>query len=721
MRISPCSTSPVRFVFYLPALLLLLSLTIQPAEICAARPQGLLADAAQLPETGDLQAARGKYMAASVSRDRPTRLAGLIGLGRVYRRIPGKRMESFRQLRKAREMEPDNPEILYEIALTGFELKESSGAMIADNALTEIICQDPGYRDAYALWHGKIRGRSLENMEKVAECLPAHIARNPELSHLWLDIAYDWFELFKTENCLAALDSLLESAPRYKPQERLLLRARCLLALGDAPGFEYYYRQALRAAEREGDFSRLIAEAGLIFTPAEAGSLQRLKSKGQVATFFRVFWRNKDPDPVTFHNERLVEHYERLREAERNYRVLTPDGLVGSSDNYLRLMSRTTEFAADIGTAEYEYDPAKVFSGRAPDFNLDHRGLLFVRHGPPDVIEDIYIKDSRDGFVENLGKGGGGLDITNSYVWRYGRSIMIFKSGMGTGGYLYYLSVRPETADIERAMNTQTFKDPLPIKPQDYYSAAFHRADGRLDLEFYQSVPVSVSKVAEPPEARMALYDRSLNELARDSSISVAAGSPDGDVWLAVTSVPVKPDLCSFALSLALPEVRSAVKSNIRLEPIDSRELSLSGIVMGVRAEEGQGLYRRGQGELLPRPSLEFTLDELIDTFMEVYNLRLGRDDRREYVVSATIKLIEQDRNQVGKLLEKSRLLGQERGSELTMKFERFPPTEDSVVTERFSINASELIPGVYRLKIEIRDKSSGSRASAERDFKLVE
>ena len=716
MQHSPCSNRFIPFVSYYLALLFFTSLSISAGQVDTDLPA-----ADQLLEAGELSAARQKYQAATVSSDRNTRLAGLIGLGRVFRQIPGRRMQSLNQLRQAQKMEPGNPDILYEIALTGLELDQNSGISIADDALTEIICQDPDYRDAYALWHDRIKGRSMGNMERVAECLPPHFGRKPALEPLWLDIAYDWFSIFRTDQCLAALDSLLSVAPEFMPQERLLLRARCLLAMDDERAFEDYYNLALSAAENQADFGRLITEAELIFTPKEDSLLGSLKTAEQVSAFFRMFWRNKDPDPTTPVNERLIEHYHRLRYAELHYRMLVPDGYINNSENYLRMMSRTTEFPNKIEDAVYEYDPARVFGRYGARMQLDHRGLLYVRHGAPDGMERIYIKDRRDGFVENLGKGGKYLDIPNSDLWRYGNHTMIFKSGLGTGGYVYFPSKLSTTADIERAMQTQTYNDPLPEVPPDYYSATFMNGDGDMELEFYQSVPVRESKVTEPPEARMVLYDTSLNELARDSRTTVSTVSLEDSIWLAVTSVPVEDLNYAFALSMDLPEVRTAVKKTSRLESIDKTNLATSDILLGVGATGEPGAYRRGGVELMPRPSLEFSIDEMMEALMEIYRLSPGSDGSLRYQVRATIKLIEQDRSKIGKLLEKFRLMGQERGVELTMQFERAPKKVGPVVVESFSIDTRELIPGEYKLVVVIEDGNGGALAGAQRNFRLVD
>jgi hypothetical protein len=66
-------------------------------------------------------------------------------------------------------------------------------------------------------------------------------------------------------------------------------------------------------------------------------------------------------------------------------------------------------------------------------------------------------------------------------------------------------------------------------------------------------------------------------------------------------------------------------------------------------------------------------------------------------------------------------LLGQERKTEMTLRFDRTAEGSSGTVAEHFTINSSELIPGSYELKIEILDWASRRRVSASRNFKLVD
>ena len=295
-------------------------------------------------------------------------------------------MESLRWLKKATVTDPASCEAFYQLALTALQLGQSSGAIAADNALTSLVCIDPSYKKAYYIWRNEIRSPSLENLEKAAECLPPLIDQGPRAEP---DMAgHRVGSLFPLRNLQEPRSpgKAGTGCSGIQAQDRYLLKARCMLELGDSLEFERLYNKALDAAEQENDFRRIEEEAELIFTPNETAALNRETTAERKAAFFRVFWRNKDPDPVTPHNERLLAHYTRLRVAEKDYKLLTADGLMQTSPNYLRLMNLKNELAeypSDIGHALYEYDPVKVWYGRNDKITIDHRGLIYVRHGPP--------------------------------------------------------------------------------------------------------------------------------------------------------------------------------------------------------------------------------------------------------------------------------------------------------------------------------------------------
>lgn len=666
-------------------------------------------------EAGRTEEAEADYNYLLRSESCVIRSQAHLGLGRILRGLPNKQMLAVKEYKLAVMVDPQNPEALYQLAQLGFELGEASGIEIADNALTDLILLDPDYRGSYSLWRQKIQGHSIDNRYKVYSGLQKYIPMHPEKSGLWLDIAHDWFNLFETGNCLEALDSLERSAPGHKIQDRLLLRARCLLDRERPDSFENLYHQALAAAERNGDFNTLLREAEVIFVPREQASFDRLRSAAEKADFFRVFWLNKDFDPTTVHNERLLEHYRRLRAAQKKYSVLSPDGLVQNSENYLRLMSRPTEELNLDGkdpfldTYRYDYDPVRVFGDRGAGLGLDHRGLLYVRHGSPSFVEKIFIKDPRDGMVETLG----GKNSYNADKWYYGSNFFIFKSGLGTAGYLYWPSIDREVGDIEQAMKTQTFTDPLPVLKLEHYCAAFLAENGVTDLEYFSSAPIEAAKASKPPMSRLVLFDRVLNEKARDSVAATPINRAGRNEWLAMNRLTVQPEDCFFAVALDLARRRAAANGSLHIGRLRGDSLCVSGIILGDPPQPGLRLRSHGDGSILPRPSRKFSPQERISVYCEVYGLAPADSTGRDYSEKVIVSLVEEHKS-----LLKSALFGrQKRSSSLSLSFERRAGTLEGAAAEQFEIDASQLKPGLYNLAIEVRDSGTGKSARTESQF----
>ncbi len=638
-----------------------------------------------------------------------------LGLGRVLLGLPDKKMVAVKEYKLAVMVDPLNPEALYELAQLGFELGEATGFEIADNTLADLVLLDPDYRGAYSQWRQKIKGHSLDNLRKVDSSLPGYIQANPKKGHLWLDIARDRFELFETGDCLEALDSLERFAPGYKLQDRLLLRARCFLDQEQPDSFESLYNQALAAAEHSGDFSTLQREAEVIFVPREQESFSRLRSAAEKAAFFRVFWLNKDFDPTTAHNERLLEHYRRLRTAQKKYSILAPDGLINTSEDYLRLLSleeRTTVSVEESARGKmvlYDYNPVQVFGDRGMEMGLDHRGLVYVRHGPPDFINFRYINERKDGFVAQFG-------ATNAEEWYYWPNKIVFKSGLGTGGFLFWPDKDESEvgiADIQHAMQTQTFTDPLPVLKLEHYSAAFLADNGATDLEYFSSAPAEQTKTDSLPLARLVLFDRSLNEKTRDSVTVVPVRVAGQNEWLAVNHLTVKPGAYSCAVALDLAGRRAAATGNLHIGRLRGDSLCVSGIILGDPPQPELSVRSRGVAHVLPRPSRSFSPQERVSVYCEIYGLAPADSSGRDYHEKVTVSLVEERKS----LLKSVLTGGKKRVGSLSMSFERSAGTTAGAAAEQFEIDAVQLKPGKYNLVIEVQERQDGPLARTESQF----
>jgi len=644
--------------------------------------------------SGNLEQARSDFNRALFSESNEIKLQARIGLGDTFRRMPSRNINAVIEYRLALKIDPASHEALYALAQTGFALAETGGYWLASETLSELICLDPGYRDAYTLWREKIRDHTADELHTVGRCLEDYLAGHPEKSAWWLDLAQDRFHLGEVERALEALDKLKKADPRYKGSERLLLEARCLLDSGDTLGFETSYASALKEAEKYGGFTRLSLDVQPIFTPQEREKWNGLKSPTVCAALFREFWKRRDPDPISFHNERLVIHYLRLREAETYYSQLFPHSRFQTSPNYFRLLSPSSTAG--------DYDP-EIFWSLNRFFNLDQRGFLFLRHGPPDWISRPDIDKAKNPME----------------TWYYGSAFFTFERPFGAGDFLFVPVFLEGAGNIKKAMETESFADPLPAFSQDFYGADFQGPGGQLEVEFYQSVPFEAAPQEIPLKAAAGIYDSTWLEVALDTSSSKIVWSGTDSLWIAVNRVVVKPGRFYYAVRMDIPGQRAVSRKSLALKAYSDDKLDLSGVILGIPPAPGQQVHRRGGVDLLPRPSLTFRPGETITVYFEVYGLKKGRDGERSFRERVTVSVVEDISEKVSYVFDLLKWWGKKQPKSLTLTFERQPDEISGPVAEHFEIDTSELAPGNYRLLLEVQDNSSGDKREVTWFFDL--
>jgi len=636
-----------------------------------------------------------------------------IGLGDLEARLPRRKAQAIQYYRKAIQNYPGSLEAHYKLALASLAMETAEGVKRVAVELIDILCLDPSYRDAHVIWRDAVKIRNKDDLRRAAECLEKYIPGHPEHDSLLLDAASYRYLADQCDQALLLLDRLEYSAPDHKPASRYLLRARCLAELDDTFGFQAAYGSALASAEKTGDFSELVSDASAIFHPAEQSKADSLETAEQWAGFFRVFWARRDPDPLNLVNERLFEHYRRLRAAERQYTIPNPYVRAQRSRDYYRLMNMPF-MLAQLGD-EYDSD---LFWERNRDLLLEQRGLLYIRHGPPDEIEKPGSEYTDSTGRIHLGSG----PPQEAEVWRYGSVYFPFIYADGSGGqyFFYPLSVKG-IGNITKAMDTETFKEPLPELETDCYAVDFMAPDGGIEFETYQSVSVEESGMNRPPRVGLAVFDESWKELDRDSSVAVKADIPGGTLWVAANRVRVEPGKLVCASRMDIPGKRAVWRQAIAPETYHRLSLELSGIVLGSPAPLAGGTHSRMGVELLPRPSLTYSAGEIMTVYLEVYGLRRSSAGARGYSVSVTITRNVENPGVFGKVRRLLTSGGRERASSLTLTFDRQPSTAGETVIETFTVDTSLLLPGEYRMGIGVADGNSRGRRKVGSVFRLLE
>jgi len=672
-----------------------LALLDRALEIEPEHGQSLLARGRIYLQLGLWRDARWDFRQASFNSDPQIRAAAHIGLGDVYRTLPFRNLQAAAEYRLALQADPASRQALYALAETGFALEETQGYRLAARTLVRLICIDPGYRDAYRLWRDKILDQTEDELRKAGACIETWLETHPDTALWRLDLARDRFRLGEFEHALATLEDIARIDSVSRLAERKLLQARCLLELGDSPGFESSYFRALAEAESVEDFDCVLAEAETIFTPQESQAYEQLKSVEEMAAFWRKFWHSRDPDPLTLHNERLVTHYLRLHQAQKYYRMNFPHSRFQTSREYFRLVSPMSYV--------YDYDP-DIFFNRSRSLTIDQRGLMFIRHGPPDrMTRQVTWSNPME-------------------IWYYGSVHFLFEKRFGAGDFIFVPSVTRGAGDIMKAMEGETFKDTLEAYEQKFFVADFLAPGGRIEVEFYQSAQGFVAPLEAGLEAALGIFDSTWAEVNVDRGNAVKVYTGRDTCWLAVNKVTTEPGNYLYAVKMDIPRRRAVQRGKLELAPYRTALLELSGIVLGSRPGAGPSFYQRRGVGLLPRPSLVFSPGETIKVYLEIYGLQHRPGEGRSFREWVTVSRVGEGGKNFWLGLKRLLGLGGSSGrTSLTLSFDRGPDTTTGTVAETFTIDTSNLEAGPYRVLVEIRDNSSGRRNSRALEFELRE
>ena len=488
-----------------------------------------------------------------------------------------------------------------------------------------------------ALAHSRAALHSGQNPQVIYQEVPRGRSESDSArADILLARARDHFMLGETDQALQALDSLDFVFPAHMAPERFLLRSRCLLASGDTLGFEESYAGALAAAGKNGDFRALHQDVETLSTPLETNLWNNLATPAEKSVFFRKFWKSRDPDPISSHNEKLVEYYVYLSSQGQKSRSLSSAGKeAGEASGY---------------------------------------GILALP-------EDTPIQE---------------LDLI-SFPWGIDS---ILKE---THGRL------PEPR--EPTVQPEAESDTLPVFTQKYYAADFLGRGGRIELEFYQSMPVKNTPGSVKPRSAVALFDSTWLELSRDSSLATKVFDGRDSVWIAVNRLIADPGMYYHALRLEVPGHRAVMRKTLEVAGYRRDSLELSGFVFGSPPRPGQRVYQRRGENILPRPSLVFSPGELVSVYYEVYNLKqdsLGERGFSESIkVTRVIETEEQKKTFSGDIEQLMRWINSGSNS-LILTFDRQAPENSGpAVPEHFEMDTSQLEPGHYRLLLEVRDANS--------------
>ncbi len=500
-----------------------------------------------------------------------------------------------------------------------------------------------------------------------------------------------------------ALEQLSTRFPGFRHSERVLLTARWQLAGNDSSSFEQGYFEALEISTRNDNFAALFDDLRPIIAPREAQQWEELESPAAKASFIIIFWRSRDPDPISPENSRLVTHYNRLLEAQSNYSSPVY-GQARLSRNHGA--GQSPRFDPTAPLADFPFAQPKPEFKRPSSYQLDPRGLVFLRHGPPVRV------------VQGSSSTTGKEDET----WLYGNSSFTFENPQGSDTFV---TVPAGSAEDRPGINGETDSTESGDKYQRYYAAEFKATGDSVELEFYQSFPVHSLNPVAAPGAVVALFDTSWNQVAisRVPARRMVVG-PD-TLWVAVNSLKALPGAYYYALRMDLAPHHPVIRKSLGIAQFAADSINLSGIIFGHPLDRDNTISNRSSEGMLPRPSLIFNNGEVVSVYFEIYGLKPNRDGERKYHEIIIIsKVTSQDPEEEKSFSGDAKLLkrwAENRSNSRIFSFDRQAGNKQKIISEYFNVDTSDLEPGSYSLLLEVEDQVTGELRDVTWFFDLIE
>ena len=312
--------------------------------------------------------------------------SGHAGMGMVYARLPNRRLDARQAYRRAIEIDPGNADVQYRMGMTYMD-QERSGRLIGSERdgrkyFLKAVELNPTHPDAYFQL-----GRCYEipDEPETEKALTAYIQQyrvNPEHGEALLSFANvshrsERYDLGVIE-LRATVDAWGDNTP---DQIRSMLTQYEVLALGS----DWQYDRLQEALESyisllDADEQKVYRDLSHVAPPDEL-AIWEAATEPERDALWLAFWNERDSNPATIENERLVEHYRRVM--------------------YARIH----------------------FSEK--QFPYDRRGEIYVRYGAPDDRRRFVVRANENQYESFLMSGNPAVDALREYNLQFGYQLQV--------------------------------------------------------------------------------------------------------------------------------------------------------------------------------------------------------------------------------------------------------------------------------------------------------
>ncbi len=580
--------------------------------------------------------------------------------------------------------------------------------------------QEFNFDDQFDLETFQSQGYAIQDLKVRAETAYAravhHLEKSLETDPRRRSVYENLLRIHVLRNDMQRSLALLGRMLRYFPEDSFIFSnlGYSLYKAGDASGASVSFNKALDLMDSQ---ERGVYESIDLILPDDERSDYRTDPTAYAARF----WTSKDPRYLTPYNERKLEHYSRIVYADLLYS------------------------APDVDKRGWETDRGKILIR----YGLPKADVTWVATGS--VNDRRVISTALFGSVEVVEFSADLVEESNRYnIWEYGDFRFVFEDPFNNGRFRFY---SPPADAISNGRAGAAWLNDYEIRSKEIFRqrpdlyqyeapgrkidlpflVTSFKSDDETDVYVHYGVPVneydSGSDVIELTanvgtflindkrdivvERRKTLYGlRTAQIIDFDethlwvSTEKLTSGSGAHDV--------------SVEFETASGGTVAVQRRAVEIPEFPADRLALSDVLLAYRVEEtptgeplgGADLVRSGLS-IMPAPWSVFNHEQPIYLYFEVYGLEQKPDAGTDFEVEAVLAP-KDDRKGIAGVF-RGIFGGGEKGVSVSLPVAGSTPDDHQYLI----LDASNQEPGVYTLRVKVRDKVSGQSAEKEKDLFL--
>lgn len=606
------------------------------------------------------------------------------------------------------------------------ELLKQDHKSKAIKRFNQALALDPDYESAhYFLARTYLEKGDPNSLEQAKNEFARLLDEHPDYSDVVYQFGYTYQKIGSYSQALQMYNQIKYLMPDYGRAN--IRMAEVYYELGDYNHSTDSYFEGIENLEDKAMLDYLFDEQKIILTSFELNQFESatfsLKKK-----LIKKFWKHRDPDPTTPENERLMEHFRRLRFARENFHFTAPP-------------------------------------------YYDDRGKIYIKYGPPDdrynsPIGNIPVKDNESWTYETIAKGfvfdfvaDAGYfrlveDLTEAAIPGYN-----YDAQLALASQLYqnrsHLSQAYANLAVDFSLDRLNYFRAQRIEALEKYPGEIYRHDfkakvfpfltkwaqfrgdnGKTRVEFYTSIPGSMLEFNEVNNRYLNYTDFFIEAL--DTNFYSAIKTRDRYSieldyvkemetrhFLLQNNYQLPPGTydVAFVMNNVDQSVKGVQKKSMVVRDFSSDRLMLSNVQLSSKISGNvdrlnQSIVKNDLS-IVPYPFSRVMRSKPIHLYFEIYNLTLDNENKTNFEISYTLKTIQVDRNFWQKTFGSiARIFSTKEKNIISTAIQR--EGDSDTAFEYISFNLENLDRGLTELQIKVIDKNNLQSVENAIEFTLI-